>query len=94
MTKLVKFKPAPGFILLKPIDEKENKGLSLQTRIQNFCEVIKVGPTVFGEFNGKAIYAPCEVGDKVYHTTTGWEDINIGGEVFRIIKFQNILGKV
>lgn len=92
MTRLVNFKPTPGFVLLKPIEEKENEGLSLKLRIQNFCKVIAVGAPVYGEYNGKSIAPPCKVGDKVYHTTTGWEDINIAGEIYRIIKFQNILG--
>lgn len=92
MTHLVKFKPAPGFVLLKPVEAKESTGLTLSLRPQNFCKVVAIGDAAYGEYNGKSMGPPCKVGEKVYHTTTGWEDMNISGEVYRIIKFQNILG--
>lgn len=92
MTKLVKFKPAPGYALLETSKEQESKGLSLQVKVSNLAKVIAIGQPVHGEYNG-IIYKPnCKVGDMVYHTSTGYEDINIDGKVFRVIKFQNILG--
>ena len=92
MTKLVTFKPAPGYALLDASQEHESQGLSLQIKVSNLAKVIAIGQAVHGEYNG-ILYKPnCKVGQMVYHTTSGYEDININGKVFRVIKFQNILG--
>jgi co-chaperonin GroES (HSP10) len=92
MQQIANFKPSNGYVLLLSIDVEESSALSVKTRIANKCKVIAVGDTVYGEFNGKNIEAPCKVNDIVYHTTIGHEDINIDGTIYRVIKFQNILG--
>lgn len=93
MAKLPKtLKPAPGYVLMLQTEPDKNEALTVEVQVKNCCKVIAVGAPIAGEFNGKIIKPPCKPKDIVYHTTTGYEDININNVIYRIIKFQNILG--
>lgn len=67
-------------IILPPSDSKEKSEQGV---------VIEVGP---GEYqDGKRIPVALNVGDKVAFSKYGFEDINIDGEEYYLIKEENIL---
>lgn len=84
-------KIAPGYALLKPVEMTTSGALTLSSREVNRCTVIAIGEPGLGEYNGQPSHAFFKVGDDVFHTTIGYEDINVNGEAHRITKFTNIL---
>lgn len=88
---MLNFKPAPGLIVIKPLEETytikyENE--DLQTLKGT---VISKGNPFITE-KGNVIECPVEVGEIILHSKFGHQDFEEQGETYRIVKFTEILG--
>jgi co-chaperonin GroES (HSP10) len=83
------FNPAPGQVLVRPTDEK-NQLILTKKQNPNICIVKAVGKEYIE--NKNFIYPPCKKNDKILHTTIGYETFYLNGKEHRVISFKNILG--
>ena len=84
------FNPAPGYVLLKPVDNDHILITKSDPLMKG--EVIKIGDPLIDESVGYTNFN-YNKGDTVAHTTIGFETIELNGQEHRIISFKNILGK-
>ena len=91
MTDLSQFSPAEGYILVKPL-EKKQEGISVISEDrQNVARVLSVGPPTVSAYTDSPIKAPCKVGQLVIHSSGGYETLKFGGEEFRLVHFTKVL---
>lgn len=89
--------PVGEYILVKPVkeDEQTASGLILQTsgkgeRPQK-GEIISLGAGKLGE-DGKRVPFDVEIGQKIFFKKYSPEEVEIDGEMFLLMKEQDILG--
>lgn len=86
-------KPAPGRLLLQPIDDDKSVVIVNQDKDMKprKGKVIAVGSDFTTQF-GAFVKAPCKVGDIVSHETIGFEEVEHNHKIYRIVPFINIIG--
>ncbi len=83
-----------GYCLIEP-EEAENKtasGLILPESAQEKPaqgKVISTGDPIF--VNGKELFPPVKIGDKVIYRKWGTEDIKIEGVEYKLVKFEDLI---
>jgi co-chaperonin GroES (HSP10) len=90
----VQFSPAPGYVLIEPIEREHYGGLSISQRDAEPPKkgmVLAVGASVTTEY-GAVINSPVKMGQIIFHTTIGFEEFLIDVKKYRIVPFKNILG--
>lgn len=88
------FTPAPGYILLEPIEKDESLTLSHASPDKEPLKkgvVLAVGEDLITQY-GATICSPVAVGEVAVHTTVGFEEIKHDYKLYRVIPFGNILG--
>jgi len=94
MAKL-KIKPAPGYILVVPLEaeKKTPSGIVLPESHEEKPQkgkVLAVGPEEITESGAKK-KAPCEENDTVFYKKWGGNEVDIEGKEHLFIKFEDIL---
>lgn len=87
-------KPSAGYLLTKSLEGEKIKGVDIvdDEEFPQFAEVLAVGESKFHTGTDKVYEAPCKVGDKIIHSSAGFENIKMGAEEYRMVPFERVLG--
>lgn len=90
--------PLSGYVLVEPIpaETKTASGIILPESAQErpaIGTVIAVGDDMVLE-NGKVVKSPVKTGDKVFYKKWGGDEIKVGGEELKLVKFDDLMALV
>ena len=90
-------KPLSGYVLVEPIpaETRTASGIILPETAQErpaIGHVIAVGDLLI--LDGKEIKSPVKVGDKVFYKKWGGDEIKVGGEDLKLVKFDDLMALV
>lgn len=96
--KLDKLQPAPGYVLVEPIEvkQKTKSGIYLpDTHDEKPQEgkVLAVGPTWVTE-QGAEITPPCRKGQTIIYKKWGGNEVKVDDVEYQFLKFEDILAVV
>lgn len=90
-------KPLAGYVLVEPLpaESKTASGIILPETAQErpaIGMVVAVGDALY--VDGKEITSPVKLGDKVFYKKWGGDEIKVGGEELKLVKFDDIMALV
>lgn len=90
-----KIKPVPGYILVEPIDDKEefSGGLVMPESAQDKPAkglVLAIGGDL--EERDRTVSCPAKVGDTVIYKRYGGQEIRENGKVVKLVRFDELMG--
>lgn len=89
--------PAPGIVVLEPIEiKKTDDGLSLpdsQTKQNLQGKITDIGDPLINE-HGVLIECPFQVGDEVFYRKYAEQEIEVNWKKYTLAKFSDLLAKV
>ena len=90
-----KIKPVPGYLLVEPIDDKEEfaGGLVMPDNAQEKPAkgvVLAIGEEL--EERDRIVTCPVLVGDTVIYKRYGGQDIREGGKEVKLVRFDELMG--
>lgn len=91
-------KPLAGYVLVEPVaaETRTVSGIILPESAQErpaMGTVLAVGDDLVLE-NGKVVKSPVEAGDRVFYKKWGGDEIKVGGEELKLVKFDDIMALV
>lgn len=91
-------RPLSGYVLVKPeaAETKTASGLYLPETAQEkpaMGTVLAIGDDLILE-SGKTIKSPVKVGDMVYFKKWGGDEIKVGGQELKLVKFDDLMALV
>jgi chaperonin GroES len=97
-TTKTKVKPLRGYVLIEPESAETTtaSGIVLPETSQEkpaMGKVLAVGEDLVLE-NGKTIKSPVDVGDKVFFTKWGGDEIKVDGKELKLVKFDSLMAIV
>ena len=88
-------KPAQGYYLINPLPSPKSSGIIVHTPDQEppymRGEVLDIGSAIVED--GKWLNAEYKIGDIVWYSYSGFEDITIASDTLRLIRFRAIVGR-
>ncbi len=91
----MKLNPAPGYILVKPADRKQDQGFyTTIEETETIGEVLAVGEPWVSDEGTRFPLDHIKVGDKIVHRQMGVNKLHFERDDFRFIYFRDIIGKV
>ena len=93
MTKIKSIHPAPGYILLAPLEDEDSKDFVIADKDQTPQKgmVVSVGAPIYLQGTSILQSAPCGPDDEVIHSAFGFEKIKLDGNPYRLVPFDKII---
>ena len=97
-TSKTNIKPLRGYVLIEPEEAQTTtaSGIVLPETAQEkpaMGKVLAVGEDLVLE-SGKTVSSPVKVGEKVYYTKWGGDEIKVDGQELKLVKFDNLMAIV
>lgn len=92
MSKITQYTPTSGYLLVKPKKQSQSSGISITSdEWDQLGEVVAVGDPSYVYGTDILKEAPCRVGDEIFHSSTGYENVRMEGKQYRIVPFNKVL---
>ena len=96
MDKIVRFTPAPGFVLVRPTDRDKSSELDIagakdEKEESRQGEVVSVGEHILHQ-SGKLIFSPVDKKDRIVFRLYGSETLYLENVKYLIVPFDGVRG--
>ncbi len=87
------FTPTPGYLLLEPLEGDQPEGYTVEgvDEMPQLAKVLAVGDSTYYPNTDIEYISPCKVGQKIIHSSAGYETVKIEGEEYRVVHFSKVL---
>jgi chaperonin GroES len=91
--------PLAGYVLVKELESRSIGSIQLagsEENADNLAKVLKCGNDKVEELTGRSIFHKCPVkkGDVIVYKKFAYTEVNLDGEKFRLVEFNDIIGIV
>ena len=92
-SQLINFIPVQGYLLLEPLEDSQPEGWNVEgvDERPQIARVLRVGKPTYYENSDRVFKSPCKVGQKIIHSSAGFEHVTIEGKEYRMLPFSRYI---